>query len=424
MHRLLQSRTVGNMAWVGAASAASALLGAVSSGIYGRTLGVADFGILTLIVSLMTMMVSFSDLGISGSIVRFASEAIGRNDTNRVRSVLSVALKGKVMLSAVVVLGALLFLNPIVSAVFSRADEQITSYFLLSLVAVAAGMAASFLPPIYQSYQRFRTQAIIATVPPLLKVGAVAIFAFGISSLTIGIGIWIEVGTAVVLFTLGWMWLPVRGLQWGGGDGGLRRQMLSFNKWLSVYYVLNLVGGRVDLFLVGGILDAHALGLYGSASKIASMVLIASNAYLTVLLPDLSSALNPDLLRKKVGQAFTVGAFFVAGIAVLALLADLVILVIFGGAFAGASAVLRIMCIGLTFTVLATPLNAALFARGESFAFPVMSAAAIAALLLGNAFLIPRFGVEGGAAAYSLSGAVGFLTSTVIYFGISRRRTA
>ena len=422
--RVLRSKTVGNTAWVGSASAVTALFGAAGSAIYGRTLGVEDFGILTLIISLITMMVAFSDLGISGSIVRFAAEAVARDDTDRVRSVLSVARKGKVILSCIVLFGALLFLNPIVSLVFSKSDARITSYFLLSLLAVAVGMAASFYPPVYQSFQRFRTQAIISVVPPFLKLCALALLAFVFSSLTIGAGIWIEVGVAAVLFFLGWFWSPVKGVRWSGGDVALRRQMLSFNKWLSLYYVLNLLGGRVDLFLVGGLSDVHALGLYGSASKIAAIVIIGSNAYLTVLLPELSSALSAEVLKKKLRQAFMMIALYGAGIALLAALADLVVLLIFGHAFAGAGMVLRIMCIGLLFTVLSAPLNAALFAWNKSVAFPVMSGIAILALVAGDIYLIPRFGVIGAASAYSISGVVGFLASSMIYFLVSRRRDA
>jgi len=117
-------------------------------------------------------------------------------------------------------------------------------------------------------------------------------------------------------------------------------------------------------------------------------------------------------------------SLFAVGIALLAALADVVVLVIFGNAFAGAGLVLRIMCIGLLFTVLSAPLNAALFAWNKSVAFPIMSGVAIIALVLGNLYLIPRYGVIGAASAYSIGGAVGFLISSMIYFSVSRRRAA
>ena len=78
---------------------------------YARTLGVNEYGVLTLIISIVTMMIALSDLGIGGSIVRFGSEMIARGDENGLRSVLSVALKAKLSLSVIVLAGAVIFLN-------------------------------------------------------------------------------------------------------------------------------------------------------------------------------------------------------------------------------------------------------------------------------------------------------------------------
>src|SRR5512135_2451408 len=87
--RLWHSQTVENTFWVGAASALSALLGAVTSGLYARTLGVEEYGVLMLIISLVTMLVALSDLGIGGSIVRFGTEKIARDDVAGFRAVLN-----------------------------------------------------------------------------------------------------------------------------------------------------------------------------------------------------------------------------------------------------------------------------------------------------------------------------------------------
>jgi len=420
--RALNSPTVGNTFWVGAASLMTALAGAAASALIGRVLGVEDFGIYTLVISLVTMMVALSDLGISGSIVRFAAEAIARDDHRRLRLILSVALRAKAILGICVLAAAVLFLNPIVAAVFKHVDERITRYFLLSLLVVAVGMVAGFFPPIFQSFQRFRLQAVVTVIPPLVKVALIAATAFIFSMLTITTGILIELGTACVLLLLCWRLSPSRDFSLREDDPPLRKQMLSFNKWLALYYILNLLGGRIDLFLVGGLSDARALGLYGAASKAASMVVIMSNSYLTVLLPELSAALTPEQVRRKQRHSFLVVGLFAAGIVLLAALADILVAVIFGKEFAGAGTILRVMCIGLLFTVLAYPLNATLFAWNRSVVFPLMSGVAIAALVLGNIYLIPRFGAVGAAGAFSIGGFVGFLISAVIYFVHARTR--
>jgi len=414
--RLWSSRTVENTFWVGASSAVSALLGAVSAALYARVLGVGEYGVLMLIISIVTMMIALADLGIGGSIVRFGAEALAREDGPGYRAVLNVALRAKLALSALVILGALLLLDPIVGMVFKHVDSAITSYFLLSLAATGLGMLAAYFPPVYQSQRWFRTLAAVAVSGPALKVFALACVAYTVSAITVGNALWIEISTAAGLLCVSYLCAPKQAVTFARLDRPLARRMLSFNKWLSLYYIINLVGGRMDLFFVGGLADATALGIYGAASKIASIVVIITNSYLTVLLPELSAAITPEEIRKKQRHAVMIVALFSLGIGALALLADVAVAIVFGPKFAAAAFMIRVMCIGLFFTVAAYPLNATLFAWNRSEVFPVMSLAGIAALVGGNAYFIPRMGADGAAVAFSLSGAVGFLISSVIYF--------
>jgi O-antigen/teichoic acid export membrane protein len=285
-------------------------------------------------------------------------------------------------------------------------------------------MIASFFPPIFQSHRQFRTLAAVSISQPLMKVVVLVVFvyAFMSSSLRVGDALWIEIATGGGLVVLSYLCAPRNVISFRKADTQLRRRMLSFNKWLSLYYILNLVGGRMDLFFVGGLADARALGMYGAASKIASIVVIVTNSYLTVLLPELSSAITPEMIRKKQRHSILIVSLFGLGILLLALSADLVVAIVFGPKFVGTGTMIRVMCIGLLCVVAAYPLNATLFAWNRSEVFPIMSAAGIAALIAGNAIFIPRLGALGAAVAFSLSGVVGILMSSVIYFLHLRKR--
>lgn len=418
LQKAWHSPTVGNTFWVGAASAMSALLGAMTSGMYARILGVNDYGVLTLIIALVTLMISLSDLGIGGSIVRFGSEMVAREDREGLRSVLSVAFKAKLALSLLLLAGAALFINPIVTRVFTHVDSAITSYFLLSLVAAGIGMIASFFGPIFQSYRRFRTLAAVSIAQPLMKVVILLVYVYGFVSASLGVenALWIEIAAGGGFLVVSYLFTPRGVLSFKKTDRDLRRKMLSFNKWLSVYFVLNLVGGRMDLFFVGGLADARALGMYGAASKIASIVVIVTNSYLTVLLPELSSAITPEMIRRKQRHSFLIVTLFALGIVLLMVTADLVVDIVFGPKFAGTGAMVRVMGVGLLCVVAAYPLNATLFAWNRSVVFPIMSLAGMAVLFAGNAILVPRMGAFGAAVAFSLSGFAGFVASCVLYF--------
>jgi O-antigen/teichoic acid export membrane protein len=259
---------------------------------------------------------------------------------------------------------------------------------------------------------------------PFLKVVILTVFVYGAVSgpLKVGDALWIEIATAGGLLLISYLCVPRKVVSFRKTDRALRNRMLSFNKWLSLYYILSLVGGRMDLFFLGGLADSYALGLYGAASKIASIVVIVTNSYLTVLLPELSSAITPEMIRRKQRHSILIVSLFAIGILFLALIADIVVDIVFGPKFAGTGTMIRVMCIGLLCIVGAYPLNATLFAWNRSDVFPIMSGAGIAALIAGNALFIPRMGALGAAMAFSLSGVVGILMSGVIYFLHSRKR--
>ena len=259
---------------------------------------------------------------------------------------------------------------------------------------------------------------------PLIKVAVLVVYLYGFvaTSLRVRDALWIEIGTAAGFLLISYLSAPRRLLSFRRAEPGLRARMLSFNKWLSLYYLLNLVGGRLDLFFVGGLAGANALGMYSAASKIASVVVIVTNSYLLVLLPELSSALTPDAIRKKQRHSILIVALFVLGILLLGVTADTAVDIVFGPKFAGTGTMIRIMCAGLVCIVAGYPLNATLFAWGRSESFPIISGAGIAALIAGNVFFVPRMGAPGAALAFSLSGFVGFLMSCILYFFHSRRR--
>jgi O-antigen/teichoic acid export membrane protein len=192
--------------------------------------------------------------------------------------------------------------------------------------------------------------------------------------------------------------------------------MFLFNRWISLYYIINLLTIRLDVFFVAGLLDANSLGLYSGASKIATLVILVANAYLTVLLVEMSSTPTAESLRTRTKSAVGTVLLFSAGIIILALLAQPVVQLLYGEQFAAAGRILQIMCVGLVFTVLAYPINASLYAANRSAVFPVMAAVAALGLVGGNIYLIPRYGAEGAAMAFSGSGFLAWSVLAIYYF--------
>jgi O-antigen/teichoic acid export membrane protein len=215
---------------------------------------------------------------------------------------------------------------------------------------------------------------------------------------------------------------PFKELSFTLQDRDLERKMFSFNKWISLYQGITLLGARLDMAFIGGLSDANALGLYGAASKISGLIGLVSSSYMSVLMADMSASLSPDVLSRKRRNSFIMVGIICCGILCILLMAGPLVAIVFGAQFTGSASVLRILCVGLMFNVLSYPLTASLFSVNKSSVFPVMSSASLTALIAGNIVLVPLLGAEGAAMAYAISMCLSFIIAA-LYFGIYRKST-
>lgn len=414
------SPTVENTLWLAGSSALNGMLGAVVAALLARKLGVEEYGIYTLIISMIVLLTDVSDFGFNSSVIRFGSESVAEGNREKLKAVVAIVTRWKLIAGALVLLASLLFLNTIVGYVFHHVDERIAAYFRLSLIAVALGILSGVFVPIYHAHRTFRSYAAIFTVRGLTKLMLMLVAILALSSPSVQMLVWIEVASIGVYLFLLYTFSPFKELSLGVREPALEREMLGFNKWISLYQAIALIGARLDLAFVGGLSDAHALGLYGAASKVSGLMSVAASSYMTVLLPDMSSSPSPESLRRKRRNAFVVVGLMAVGVLLVMLLADPLVRMLFGDEFAGAGSVLRILCVGLLLTIAAYPINASLFAMNRSAIFPVMSALSVPAFVGGNLLLVPRFGADGAAMAYTFGAAVALFVTTV-YSLLSRK---
>jgi O-antigen/teichoic acid export membrane protein len=185
---------------------------------------------------------------------------------------------------------------------------------------------------------------------------------------------------------------------------------LPTGAWLATSLVLGLntlalhLNTQIDMLMLGLLGDEAALGTYGAVTRLVTLISLASVAVIAVIQPMFASARarGRDLDRLvRAGSRLTL-LVSAGGGAVVALFAG-DILAIFGEEFREGAAALRILAlaqVAVSPITLAGPLLA--MTGHERDATLVMVLGAAATLLL-NLLLVPRFGVEGAAAATALS---------------------
>jgi O-antigen/teichoic acid export membrane protein len=410
----LKSATFVGTSWTAAGSIANGLVGALSSAILARYLGLEDFGTLVLIISLMNLVVDVAEFGFGNAIVKFGATALERKDNAEFHRVASVVFRWKLLLGSVIILLSVFFLNEILRNVFHHVDGQIEYYFQLSLVAAAVSIVAGIFPPILQVHRLFRQLAIVIGSRYIAKFFLLLLCMVLTVHWSVELGIGVEIAAAICFLAAGLFSSPLRTFSLRLRDQALQKDVFHFNKWLSLHQVIIQVGGRADVFFLGLLADARALGLYGAAAKISGVLQLATSAYHAVLLPELSAAGDHQAIEKQRRSSRFVGVVLIAGIGILASLANPVVVSVFGPEFSDTGTLLQVMAVGLAFHVLAHPFMAALLAMNRSVAYPLVSGLSMTTFVLCNALLVPVYGALGSAIAFSAGGLVTFLTGFVL----------
>jgi O-antigen/teichoic acid export membrane protein len=166
--------------------------------------------------------------------------------------------------------------------------------------------------------------------------------------------IWALVGgtliTAVIRLTLYHFLLPGQANHWHW-DKHAFKEIFGFGKWIFLSSIIGFLVLSVDRLILGGLVDAHQLGIYSIAYLMVSFpMFLAGRLAGTVAFPALSEVVRekPDRLKEvyyrlrlyfDIGMLFVGGVLFTFGAALIQLLYD--------GRYSGAGHILEILALTL-----------------------------------------------------------------------------
>jgi len=193
---------------------------------------------------------------------------------------------------------------------------------------------------------RFRDFYVSSTIATLLSV------VVGIAIAVAGGGVWalaaMAITEAVVATALAWafaihaaVWRP--GFAW---DTGRARALLAYGSYVAGYRVIGYGRENVDNILVGTVLGTTSLGLYSFAYRAIIAPLTKVVTVLGTTAFSLFSALQHDIAKLREGMAYgtryvTLVCFpLTAGIAISA---PLLVPVVFGDRWSGATRIIQIL---------------------------------------------------------------------------------
>lgn len=384
-----------------------------------RLLGPAGRGEYALVVTTTVLLSTFGQLGLSHSIVYHSK-----------RHAPTELLVGSVTLSlflaAVTVMVAGL-VGPLLNPHLFEFDVQSSIVILLALPMLFVANAA--LSVVQGRFDVFRFN-VLRLSPPVAFLALFGLLSLATThDLTACLAAWL--GAQAVFLILGLSFVARNTTIHAGlrdedaekrrkGARSLRRRLVSFG--LKAYFgnVLKYFQYRLDVLIVGAMLDRQQLGYYAVALSLGEILWRIPNSIGSVLLPRIAGARSPDESKQITPvlcrYTFAMTCFLSA---LLGLLAAKAITVAFGPLFADAYKPLLLLLPGIVGLSVWKLLANDLIGQGYPVAFSVSALASVVVMVAGDVTLVPLMGIEGAAVASS----VAYLISMAILMVAYRRVT-
>lgn len=182
----------------------------------------------------------------------------------------------------------------------------------------------------------------------------------------------------------------------------LARELLKDSWPLVLSGVVYMVSLRIDQVMLGQMADAHEVGVYASAVKIAEIWFFIPTALVTSVFPNIVRAKesSEEEFHSRLQKLYNLLAFIGYAIAVpTTVLAGFVVHLLYGDAYVAAAPMLIFLIWSDLFVNLGVARNSYLLAMGWSWSLFSMALSGMVLNVALNLILIPRYGGTGAAIA-------------------------
>ncbi len=400
-------------AWAIASSALPQIYVLASSILIARFLTVGDMGRQSFIAFSSASVILVFSFGLSGSLVRYGGEVLGRDELG--------TLRGLIWWTARIQLVAAL-LTGVMMAIFGLfSHDQVL--WMWAAVGTFFGAISNIPTSVLLVLRRWREASIITLAIGLAyTIGIAVVLALGW-----GLAGLFGIGTILGGIAAGWtIWLAWRHLNRVAPRGGphveLHRPLLRYAVTIWAGFLLSFVVlRRSEFFFLNRYSSSKAIAYYSVAFAVIAGLASAVESLAGVIAPTVAS-LHGSGETDRIGPAFSRGIRLVILVAVPisafgVVFGPAVIRVVYGSDYARTAAPLRIMLAPFPLLALMSLCNGLLWGSGRVRVWLlVFSAAAIVDLAL-DVILVPHLAEVGAALANTCAQ----VTAGVVVFGYTIR---
>ena len=353
--------------------------------IISRLIGPEEFGIFSSGFSLALIVASLIDLGLTAAQQQAIPRAASDAERNRIFGTVLLIKSVLFLLAAILILPLSEFIG----------DKLYFSSSLFVFWIVLANIGSVFynqLASMLLSIKRISQTVGINTTQAVSKLGlALAIF----------MTVWLSgEGVLMVYLALPLIIVPLAGVllpDWYrftlrfDRSSWLKMKSMALNNWVASF--ASVLIQNADIVLVSMYLSQNEAGLIGAASRLAMFIALVGSSLASVLNPRVSSYRSESDLTAFWRKALLLSASS-AGLAIISfLIAKPLLAITVGSEYLSAAPVLGWLLAASWLSVGLAPLTALFYSYDKAWYFSVSAALQASFLLVGNALLLPSFGI-------------------------------
>lgn len=375
-------------------SVGTTVISAVAMIIFSRALGPTQFGIFSVLFSLLLILSKIGDFGVNTAVQRYIAKV--PDQLGEIKRYVGSGTYLKLLITLTVAVVGITSSPWITLHILNLSSDSIV---LVRLVFFLTGGVVfyEYVNSVLQGVQAFNLSIISNTIQSLTKL-LLALFVLISNSISLLPIIILYLLAPVLGGLIGFLKLPFT-LFAPNSDQKSLAQILAVSKWTGISILAAVIADNLDILIVQNQLTSYDTGLYSAAVRIASIASLVAWSLGTVLNVRVARYSNPSHLRKYLRKAtiLAVGSF--VGILGLMLFSKPALLYTVGVDFLPATTPLNLLFISTALLTATAPFVALfyLFDRPQYFA---ISGILTTVFLLGfDLVLIPTLGLAGAGVA-------------------------
>ncbi|OGG00362.1 hypothetical protein A2Y99_02960 [Candidatus Gottesmanbacteria bacterium RBG_13_37_7] len=388
----LLSQTAKDTYWVFGSNILSAILAFVYIVFITRKLGPSEFGVFSSIFAYSLLISDIAEFGIGSSLSRFLPPLYSRNENGKALSFLKTSFIFILKIALIVSIGTIIFSG-------SLSEILLTSYIYSFLYIIAGFFIFGLILLSFNNYalsaqKKFVPVATLSFLTSLIKVILIAIFYF-LEKLNLLWTIVIFAFSAFPVYILSFKFLKPEFIKAKEEKGNLRR-LLSYTTFLGFSRLFSAVSSRLDILMLVPLSSTFEGGIYSGAFKIASLYIMLSGSFGSVIAPRLAGFASKSEAYHYLKKVILATGGIIVSILFAYLISPWIVVFILGDKYELSVPVFQTLLIPMALFVMSIPpVSYLLYTLKKPQVSTINTVMQLIIVFTGNYFLIPKYGSYG-----------------------------